>query len=943
MKRISMYWTAYLALLTALLVLIGFTPGISPALYPSLPQPQIMVETYWPQAGAEEIDREITQSLYAALSGVQGLQSCRSHSRRGRSSLHLSFTAACKTAAALRLVQSTVAQTAGRLPANAHSPRVRSRSRTDLPVFAAAVPEQSTAEAAQLRKQFSELPGITIGDSAGSSESTSVCLGYRQTPVRLGGVSTLETAARLRSRSYGASINGISLLPADKLQNLQLKRVLVRPRAPAVSQKSVHRLNGVRQHIITCYATDPGNRIRLCRRLLSLSAEFRSVKVIYNRGKELERILLSTALSVGCGIVTITLLLLIQLRSFNREALLLISSLPLILCTALGLAAVCNLSINIMSLAAVAVGSGLVVDAAVLFYEENCRIGAKAAAHAVRPPILMSNLTTLSIFIPVLLLPPSIRSNLREFMIVMTVILTAGTLWTLAVFPKLCQRSEARAYLHYSFHMRYCRNAALFRRLSGRQWLCLLLYTLVCTLPLPWIGQVDFCTFPRIGQRSLHMRMEFAADTQPDSIDARMQSYLLQVRDLPQVRSSSVSSHAGQASFTLTCTNGKYSTAVMNSLQKIPLPAGGSLIESGRGGSRKPFVLRMYAGHPEQLRQQLKKLAARIQAAQPAYQVYYHFKSPAPLYSLCFDANRCARLAVPPAGAARQVQRILSSAPAAKLGLGPQKDLLLQPSPYPGDFTDVYGSFCVLTSGRSRPLTMLSSLISKPGRGDLQRLNGALFSGLTVIPDSGRTLDAVRTVERILRASPLPAGCSIETAPFLRREREQLGWVSAAIALASILLPLLLFSYFSAWEPTLFVLSYIPPALALPLPFLSALDIPLSLPVLTGFLVNIGLSVNNALVLLSENPHSPLAAADLPRQLCLKLPSLTASTLTTASGVIPLLFAADGSDGVLDGLSIVIAVGAFSSWAMLFLSTAVLSHPLPCRIIKLSRLAKRAG
>ena len=926
MMRCGLYTAVYLTLLAGLLMCVAYTPGIKPALYPSLPQPHLLVETYWPQAGAEEIDREISIPLLEAFSAVPGLETTRAHSRCGRSSIYLRFSAAGSTAAALRRIQRAAARTSVRLPAEAHFPRVSSRSQADLPVFAAALPLEYTAEAERFRAALSSLPEISLAESAHHGESAALRVNYHYTAGRLYGLSSLEAAAYLRNRSFSGAVNGIALLPAAELKGDRLARVVGPVEQSAARYQSIHRLNGDRQHIFTCYAGSRSNRIRVCRRLRALCAAYPAVQVIYNRGRGLERILLSTSLSVLCGIAAIGLLLVAQMRGFNRETALLLSSLPLILCAALAAAAVCGVSMNIMSLAALAVGSGLVVDAAVLFYEENCRIGAQAAAMMVRAPILMSNLTTMSIFIPVMLLPLSIRHNFRGFMLVMTVILTLGTVWTLAVFPQMCRTVQPPTLLQFSLHMRILRTTALLRWLSGKRRLCLLIYALICILPLLCIQRVEFRRFPPLHQKTLHLRIEFPAGTHPRYIDSSLQSFFSQVEGLSQVQSLSVSCRRGDAAVSITCRHRSDSAGVLGSLKQLPLPPGASLIEPSRSARQQPFIVRLYAGHPAQLRPHLTNIAAQIQAARPAYRVYYHFKSAAPRYRLSFDANRCARFQIPPAEAAAQLHRILTTAPAAKLGVARQADLLLQPQPYPPDFAEFYRSFRIVDGRRSIPLSAVSSLAAEDGSGDLQRINGALYSGLTVFPGTTRVSEAVRQVERLLRSYPLPAGCSFEIAPVIRRERVQMIWVLAAIALAAILLTLLLYSYFGRVEHTLFVLSYIPAALALPFPVLISLKIPLSLPVLTGFLVNVGLSVNNALVLISHDKQQRLGAADLPRQLCLKLPSLSASTLTTASGVIPLLFGNGGNGGVLSGLSVVIAIGAGSSWAMLFLSTAIVSE-----------------
>ncbi|MFW6360631.1 MAG: efflux RND transporter permease subunit [Spirochaetota bacterium] len=942
MKRCGMYTAGYFTLLSLLLLFVAYTPGIKPALYPALPQPHLLVETYWPQAGAEEIDRQISIPLLEAFSAVPGLQTTRTHSRCGRSSIYLKFSASGSTAAALRRVQRAAARASARLPPEAHFPHVSNRSQADLPVFAAAVPLEYTAEAERFRADLSALPEISLAESESATGADSLLLNYRYTAGQLYGFSSTDAAEYLRSRSFSGAVNGIDLLPAAELTGTDVDRVLDRPEGSTDRRHSIHRLNGERQHIFICYADFRSNRIGVCRRLRTLCNKNPAVREIYNHGRELERILRSTSLSVLCGIAAIALLLVVQMKRFNRETALLLSSLPLILCAALATAAACGVSMNIMSLAAIAVGSGLVVDAAVLFYEENCRIGAGAAVRTVRAPILMSNLTTLSIFIPVLLLPLSIRHNFRAFMLVMTVILTLGTVWTLAVFPRMCRPLRSSSLLQFSFHMRLLRTTALLHHLSCKRRLCWLMYALMCVLPLLCIPKVEFRTFPRLNRKTLHLQIEFPAGTRPGYIDSSLHSFFSQAQTLPQVQTLSVSCRAGEAAVTITCRDRSGSTGALTGLKQIPLPPGASLIEPSRSALQQPFIVRLYASHPTQLRPHLTNVAARIQAARPAYRVYYHFKDAAARYHVSFDVNRCAHFDIPPAEAAAQIHRILTSAPAAKLGVDRQADILLQPQPYPSDFAEFYRSFRIVEGRRSLPLLSVSSLSAETGTGDLQRINGALYSGLTIFPGRTRTSDAARQVERMLRSYPLPADCSFEIAPVIRRERGRMNWVLAAIALAAILLTLLLYSYFGRVEYTLFVLSYIPAALALPLPVLICLDIPLSLPVLTGFLVNVGLSVNNALVLISQNKRQRLAAADLPRQLCLKLPSLSASTVTTAAGVIPLLFGSGGAGGVLSGLSVVIAIGAGSSWAMIFLSTALVSGPSAHRSLPAPRQVNRS-
>src|SRR6056297_1309 len=130
-------------------------------------------------------------------------------------------------------------------------------------------------------------------------------------------------------------------------------------------------------------------------------------------------------------------------------------TLPVLLLTGVTSLSLCSISLDIMGLAGIAVSCGLLVDGAVLFYEEKSSHGAAAATAAVRAPILLSNITSITIFIPILLLPVTIRSNLEGFIVVMTTILFCGTLWTLVIFPRFCRPAPVQVQMELHFHRRF--------------------------------------------------------------------------------------------------------------------------------------------------------------------------------------------------------------------------------------------------------------------------------------------------------------------------------------------------------------------------------------------------------------------------------------------------------------------------------------------------------
>ncbi|MFO7731487.1 MAG: efflux RND transporter permease subunit [Spirochaetia bacterium] len=924
-----------IGLLAGLGLLAGFLlcgTGVSPALYPALPRPHLLVETPWPPAGAKEIDSKITQPLLGAFSTLEGLQNSLAESKNGRSRIHLTFTHSASAAQVLSQVQVNLAKAIYQLPRDAHHPQVRAQGESVLPIFAVAFPLDKKVASQGFQAEAEKLPGVSLSHSSDEKGRT-LNLEYNSHSVSRRNISSYTAAALLQDRSFAFSLSSddshfpitVSVPPTELLEDPQLQGVVGHSSSPEPSFSSIHRLNGQQQHIVLATADRDVPHIRMCRQLQVLSQNYRSAHIIFNRGTELEKLLYTTAVTVLVGLLGVACVLIVQVGHLDRELVLMLCTLPILLLTGVTALSLCSISLDIMGLAGIAVSCGLLVDAAVLFYEENSSRGAAAAVAAVRAPVLLSNITSISIFIPILLLPISIRSNLEGFMVVMTSILTCGTLWTLVVFPRFCRPAPVHVQMKLHFHGRFRYLPPLLQPLCGKAVPCLFIYISLCILPLFCSGNLEFHYFPHISQRTIHLRIEFPSGTRAEYIDQRLRSYFQKVQQLPQVQALTVDSHNGQASFSVICRHSRDSRTVQRALHRISLPPQATLIRDSQNTHQKSFQVLMYGSEERELRLQVKHTAALIQSHHPDYQLYYHFKSPPPIYRLTFDSAAAARQQISPLEAAEQLHQLITSAPAAKLGIMPQQDVRLRANHRAGDFPSFYNSLQVMGTERSIPLSSLSRLETVHTVGVLRRSNQALFSGFSVLPPAGKIQQAVDSVSAVLDRLELPAGYSTQLAPSLQVERAHRNWVLLAIGLASIIVPLLLYSCYNQIYRTLFVLSFIPPTLSVPLLPLYWLEIPLSIPVLTGFLVNVGISVNNGLVLLSDTSSAPLRQCDLIRALCTKLPSLTASTFTTAAGVIPLLWGSSEGFGILAGLSVVIATGATVSWAMLFLGTAALS------------------
>ncbi|MDG6348818.1 efflux RND transporter permease subunit [Luteimonas sp. 8-5] len=91
---------------------------------PAIDPPIVSVDVNYPGASAAVVETRITQVLEDALSGIEGIETIQSRSRNGRSSVSLEFTLSRDIEAAANDVRDAISGVADRLPDEADAPEV---------------------------------------------------------------------------------------------------------------------------------------------------------------------------------------------------------------------------------------------------------------------------------------------------------------------------------------------------------------------------------------------------------------------------------------------------------------------------------------------------------------------------------------------------------------------------------------------------------------------------------------------------------------------------------------------------------------------------------------------------------------------------------------------------------------------------------------------------
>ncbi|WP_444914892.1 efflux RND transporter permease subunit [Microbulbifer sp. TRSA007] len=265
----------------------------------------------------------------------------------------------------------------------------------------------------------------------------------------------------------------------------------------------------------------------------------------------------------------------------------------------------------------------------------------------------------------------------------------------------------------------------------------------------------------------------------------------------------------------------------------------------------------------------------------------------------------------------------------------------------------------VTPRGEVVPLSQLASVERTVGPGSLRRVDGRRTITLNIVPPEDVSLEEVRAqleadvLPKIREA--LPADGSILVGGNASDLDKALASLSKNFLLALLILFLLMSALFRSLRDASLVLLTVPLATVggvLALQILNLIDFqPLDLLTMIGFVILLGLVVNNAILLVHQTRAAEMAGSTrvdaVEQALRLRLRPIFMSTLTSVFGMLPLLVAPGEGSVIYRGLAAVIVGGmAVSTLFTLVLLPALLqtgSLPLPKFTAMRERFALRSS
>jgi multidrug efflux pump len=452
--------------------------------YPDVSPAQVSIGTDYTGAAADVIETRITQPLEEEISGIEGIRSIRSSSSDGRSSINIEFDLGRDIDAATNDVRDKVARASRRLPQEAEKPIVSKADSESSPlvylsIHAKDLPVMELNDYARryIIDRFAVLPGVaSVRTFGGGGKSMRIWLDRHRLAARQ--LTVADVVAALRRENLE--------LPAGRLESewLEFPVRVARNYTTAEDFRGLVIRRGADGHLIRLgevARVEVGSETR--RRLfLTNGAESMAIGVVKQSAANTVEVLgyindeveaIRQDLPPGMGIsssgdasafiraaisgvywamfLTVGLVALVILMFLGtlKATIIPVVCIPLSLLGAILALELFGYSINLITLLAMVLAIGLVVDDAIVVLENIYRrieegepplLAAVRGAKQVGFAVIATTAVLLAVFSPVIFMQDTMGRIFSELAVAISVAVVVSSLLALSLVPMLCSK-----------------------------------------------------------------------------------------------------------------------------------------------------------------------------------------------------------------------------------------------------------------------------------------------------------------------------------------------------------------------------------------------------------------------------------------------------------------------------------------------------------------------
>ncbi|PGV53535.1 efflux RND transporter permease subunit [Bacillus sp. AFS037270] len=473
-------------LLTIIITVSGIYSGtrMNMETIPNISIPYLMVTGVYPGATPEKVMEDVSMPIEKAAEGLDHVKSVQSNSYSNMSSIQVEYEYGIDMDEAKRALKSALDDV--KLPDGAQEPKVTAISMNMMPVVALSV-SSSKEDIVDLTSTVEDilLPKIEKIDGVASATITGqhideVDLTYNQPKLKEFGLTEDKMKQMIQASNMAVSLGlyqfkegeqAVAIdgkyMTADELKNtiIPVTPTKTRP-SPFVKLsdiakietvgkvQSVSRTNGKEAIAIQIVKEQRANTVDVVNSVKDLVKEQKSkidglhIDVTLDQGKPIQESISTMVEKAVFGGFIAVLIILLFLRSF-KSTITSIISIPVSIFMALLILHWLDITLNIMTLGAITVAIGRVIDDSIVVVENiyrrlhlkeeklNGRALVREATIEMFKPILSSTLVTVAVFAPLIFVGGMVGELFAPFALTMTFALGASLLVAITVVPAL--------------------------------------------------------------------------------------------------------------------------------------------------------------------------------------------------------------------------------------------------------------------------------------------------------------------------------------------------------------------------------------------------------------------------------------------------------------------------------------------------------------------------
>ncbi len=464
------------------LILLGFgfygLQNLRLNLYPDVSFPTITVYTSYEGVAPEDIETLVTRPIEESVGSISGIRRVRSLSSQGASVVKLNFEWGTDLYQAENDVRKELGFVERAIPNDAETPLVFSYDPNQEPILVLTLTSNArsqrdlrTYSKQILEQRLERINGIASVETSGGLERQ-INVQIDNAQMRLYNLTIADIAAKLRQENIQVPAGRLtegntiySLRTIGEFKNVDQIRntiITVREGQPLLLKDVAKvedgiaqpignvRINGEDGVVLNVYRQSDANVVTAANEVIeslesikkSLPDDIR-VSVLTNKAEFIEQSINNLLITGIQAIILVVLILLAFLRS-GRSALIIAISIPVSIITTFTVMDFADLSLNIISLSGLTLAVGMVVDDAVVVLENIFRFREQGVdknqasvngAKEVAVPVVVSTLTTLVVFLPILFVPGIAGFLFRDLALTISFSLTISSIVALTLIP----------------------------------------------------------------------------------------------------------------------------------------------------------------------------------------------------------------------------------------------------------------------------------------------------------------------------------------------------------------------------------------------------------------------------------------------------------------------------------------------------------------------------